>query len=130
MPTIPRPGVPVLRELTKTEDDFPTEAGARSTKRPPSIHDADDDTTLGKVMAAVSRLEAKFASLQASWSVRSQEHVTGMRELTELGRCVEDMRDEMRKAGKRVSVAAKLAPGVIVLVEIARAVANHYLGGN
>src|SRR5262245_49158628 len=106
----PRPRI--VREF----EDVPTANETRSTRRPgskPDVLAEDANAMLGKVMASVALLGKKFESLNAAWDVRSQEHETAMRELTMLGKCVRDMREDMQKTGKQVATATRVvAPGL------------------
>jgi len=100
------------------------------------VREADDDTQLGRVMAAVVSLELGVNGLRSAWDVRNVEHNTAMSEVTELRRCVETLSDDMKglleaqgKTSKQISTATKLAPAAIAAIEIGRMVFAHYFGG-
>ena len=126
LPPRPRDVVPLFEK-----EETPTDAGARSTKRPPSRPEVGEtDRLLGELMASQARLEA-------AWDGRSREHETSMREVTSLGKCVRDLREDVQtlltsqaKTTGHIKVASRLAPGVLVIVEVLRMIASHYIGGN
>lgn len=119
------------------------------TFRPPSSPELeleDEDTLLGKCLAATvrvesvqDRLEGEQRRLEAAWEVRSRDHETFARELTEMGRTVKDSAEQVKGFGKtlnelveaeratgvRVRNAVRGAPVVLFVVEILRQVWDY-----
>jgi hypothetical protein len=111
-------------------EDEPTAAdGPRSTFRPPSRPEiSETDRLLGQLLASQSRLEA-------AWKSRAQEYETFKATVGHVHRCVDELRRVVQdltraqaKTGKTIGTTAKVAPIVIAIVEVLRAVASNYLG--
>lgn len=75
------------------------------------------------------------ARLEAAWRSRSREHETAMRTVHDVHRHLEglhadvqELKQAQHRTGKTVGTAAKLAPALIALIEILRALAAHYAG--
>lgn len=106
-------------------DEIPT-SGGRTLPPPKHEPKSELETLVGELMASQ-------ASLISAWNVRNREHETAMRELNGLGKCVGELRAEMKEltvaqghTGKKITAATRAFPAVLFLIELGRMIFTHY----